>query len=340
MEPPFETPANFVNFGPSGVCHYRTILPSRETRASMFIRHEKDLRILKEIGPQDPPVVVYSMPRGSIMRDEVGQLQKAGVKVIADIDDYLPAFIGKADHPGAAELYTQEFVDRHLECVAGCDLVTTTTPWLAKKLESELDVRTVLCPNALDIERWNIRKEQRHKKYTIIGWSGSIGHTKAMEKIAPVLNQLLRERDDIAFCTAGMPGAALIDEDLRHRIHDTGFHPIAAHPRIICQFHINIGPTLDDDFYAAKSPLRCLESWASDSAFIGGANTYGGLVRPGIDGLLADTPDEWYAALTSLLDDRVLSQRLRKNGGKRVRAAHLMANTGPDWRAAVDLALR
>lgn len=331
--PTFDTPANFINFGPNGVCHYRTYLPARELKASMFVRSEKDLSIIKQIGPQDTPIVVYSMPRSDGMRDEVRQLKEFGVKVIADLDDYLPAFVDKPDHPGT---YSPELVQAHIECVASCDLVTTTTPWLLERIKQTMNPNVVLCPNTLDIERWDRQRQPRHKEYTIIGWSGSIGHTNAIKRVAPVLNRVLRARPKTAICTAGMPIAEFIDEDLRSRCHDTLFHPIGSHPHVLTQFHINIGPTNEDEFYLAKSPLRALEAWASDSAFIGGSHTYGHLVNDGVDGLIADTEDEWEQALLSVIDDDVLRMRLRRNGRNRVREHHTIQNAGAEaWRSAI-----
>lgn len=299
----------------------------------MFVRSEKDLSIINQVGPQDTPVVCYNMPRSDGMRDEVDQLLAAGVKVIADLDDYLPAFIDKPDHPGE---YTQEFVDKHVECVSKCHLVTTTTPWLLERIKRDINPNVVLVPNSIDIERWDRQRAPRHKEYTIIGWSGSIGHGNAVKAMAPALNAVLRARPKTAICTAGMPIAELIDEDLRYRCHDTLFHPIGRHPNVLTQFHINIGPTLDDDFYRSKSPLRCLEAWGSDSAFIGGSPTYGGTVEPGVDGLIADTPEEWEEALFKVVDDDTLRMRLRRNGLKRVRAEHTIQTGGKAWRSAIE----
>lgn len=338
-EPTFETPANFVNFGPSGVCHYRTILPARELKASMFVRDDRSFNTIARVGPQDPPVVVYSMPRSAEMLDEMEQLLTQGVKVIADVDDWMPAFVGKTDHPGGEGLYTPEFVQGHLDAVKRAHVVTASTPFIARQL-SAMGCRDVhVVPNAVDIERWNVKKEPRHKSKTIIGWTGSVGHLNAVKEIVPAIERVMDERPDVAFADCGMPVHRMLREDLHPRCATTGFHPLEQHPYVISQFHINLGPTLDDDFYRAKSPLRALEAWASDSAFIGGRNTYGAVVEDGVTGLLADTPEEWYAALNRLLDDKVLNMRVRRGGMKRLRANHLMANTGPLWARAINAAL-
>jgi glycosyltransferase involved in cell wall biosynthesis len=334
----FETDACFVNFGPNGVAHYRTQLPAQALRASMFVRHWKDLSIIKQLGPQDTSAFIYSMPRSNEAIDECRQI-KEKARLIVDVDDWLPSLVGKTDHPLSANTDLPAIITRHLNMVAGADLVTTSTPWLAAAIKAEVghgDV--VVVPNALDLDRFHRQRVARAKDKVVIGWSGSIGHEEAFKRIAPILSKVLRENADAVFFTSGETLGKFLDDDVKDRVWDTKYQPIPLHPHVLSQFHINIGPDMATDFYAAKSPLRALEAWAAHSAFIGGPQTYRDLIDDGVNGLLAESLDDWYDGLTRLVRDKVLRQRVIRNGRLEVQS-HTIEQTSAAWRAAIQTVL-
>lgn len=328
------TPAVFVGVDPrGGVTHYRTMLPARALKASLFVR-TTDLDKMKLVGDVDAPVAVYSMPRSEEMIREAMQLVVHPDRaLIIDIDDSLRAVAEMGEHPSAKGW--AELVDKHEWLLTKADLVTCATDWLAEYAQSLGARRTMVIPNALDIDRWNHKREPRHKDFTIVGWSGSLGHEEALRAHAPALEDLLRRREDIAFASVGRPLSRFFPEDIRHRFHDVGFVPIAKHPQVLTQFHINIGPTLETDFYRAKSDLRALEAMASDSYFIGGATTYGGL--PAIEEVRS--PEVMAHAIEWAIDHPKVNHDQRKLASQYVRSERLIQHTAPLWRQAINSVL-
>lgn len=371
---PTETNALFVNWTTSGVTYYRTQLPAAELKASMFVRDGHGVP-RAQVGPQDCPVVVYSMPREEPMYDEIAQMLSAGQKVIVDVDDFLRAFIGKSDHKRAHK-YTEEYVSAHEECLSIVDHAICSTPFIAAKVE-ELGTPTTVIPNALDLKRWDglmlantpsatkgMNRDQRRQlakdpgmkaaaggtknarnaiknmhlqdQYVIIGFSGSTGHADAFKSIAPVIARILREHDDVRFTSAGENMCELIDRDVRHKCIAVPYVPLHDHPKVLTQFAISVGPTLDNDFYSAKSDLRCIEAWASQSAFVGGHTTYGGTIKHREDGYCCETPDDYYSALTLLVTDEKLRMRIAQAGRQRILAERTIETIAPQWRAVID----
>lgn len=332
-----KTPAVFVGVDVSGVTHYRVMLPAQELQASMFVR-TVDLDGMKLVGDVEAPVAIYSMPRSLEMIDECIQiLANPKRALIVDIDDCLRAVVEQGEHPSVGEW--ADLLDKHEWLLARAAAVTCTTPFLADYARScgQTDVHVI--PNALDIGRWNHRREPRHKEFTIIGWSGSIGHEAALQNCVPELEALLRRRDDVAIASVGRPVSRLFPDDLKHRFHDIGYVPLYRHPQVLTQFHINIGPTLDNDFYAAKSDLRALEAMASDTLFIGGGPTYADVWRKSGGIVFAEDPEQMVDFIELAILNSKWNVDVRKKGGKWVRENRLIEHTAPLWENAINSVL-
>ena len=342
---PTETAALFVNFGVNGVSYYRSLIPARELRASLFIRDGEDLAVRSVVGAQDQPCVVYSMPREGFMLAEVAELLDRGVRVVADVDDWLRAFIGKSDHKNV-EKYTEEFVSGFEGCLSVCDLVTCSTEFIAERVRG-LGVPALVVPNALDVERWSgcefanrvknraERRKLKSREPVFVGWSGSIGHEAAFREVVPALERVLAENAHVRFVSMGEDLGVLLNERFADRVLRLGYTPFPDHPKVISQFHVSLGPCLDDDFYRSKSDLRLLESWASGGVFVGGRATYGGSVEHGVDGFVCDNADDYYSALTLLVNDDALRLRVSFAGRDRLLRDRTIGRVAPLWREAI-----
>jgi hypothetical protein len=327
-------PALFVGVDFGGVSHYRLMLPARELGAQLYIR-TNDMEKAKMVGPIDAPVNVYSMPRSTEMLHECMQMIVHPKKrLIIDIDDCLRAVCEDGRHPAVEQW--RELLPKHEWLLSRADMVTCTTPFLEDYARSCGAENVRLIPNALDIERWNIKREPRHKTKTIVGWSGSYGHEGALEAHAPALFDLLMRRgDEIGLASVGVPISQFFPEAIRGGIHDVGFVPMTRHPQVLTQFHINIGPTEDTDFYRAKSDLRALEAFASDSVFLGGEITYGDVYRTmgATGGMLS--PEEMVADIEFFIDSPKLNHDVRKRQLKYLRENRLIEHTIPLWEDAI-----
>lgn len=333
--------ATFIGFGFSGVAHYRCAVPSQALGQGLYLRDDKTLEPLKDIGITNAPVVIYSMPFMDFQIKECHDILNGGGRLIIDVDDYLRGTIGKTDLLGT---WTEEMVAQHEEILQQAHLVTCSTQWIADTLTRDLGVETMVCPNGIDLERFNVQKFPRPKDATIIGWSGGVGHLDALKKIAPAINRVMDERPNTIFVSLGSPSpevfpSSLLDEKFDKRMHDTGFIGLYQHPVAMAQFHIGLAPSMPNDFYRSKSQIRVHEQAAAYVATIAQEPTYKGEI-PGQKRLGVDaTTDDWVAAILGYVDDPKLRYTDTKKARKYVKDHHSIDVTKKAWQAAIDRAL-
>src|SRR2546423_1211986 len=98
----------------------------------------------------------------------------------------------------------------------------------------------------------------------------------------------------------------------------------------LAEFDIGLVPLADSPFERAKFPFKLLQYLAlgvpAVSARVGVAQT---IISHGQNGLLASSPDEWRAALESLILDADLRRRLAAAGRQTVEANYTLERVGP-----------
>jgi glycosyltransferase involved in cell wall biosynthesis len=339
--------ATFIGFGYTGTAHYRAAMPAGALREGLFIRDDQSLEVKREIGIRNAPVIVYSQPWLDFQLAECAQILDGGGKLIIDVDDDLRACLGKDDLQAEID---EDRVKVWEAALKAATLVTCSTQYIADSLTKRLGVPTMVCPNAIDLDRFNIQKFPRNKQATVIGWAGGFGHTEALQRIAPAINKVLHERPDTIFVSIGACGpdtlaSSLLDRKLVEagRVADAAFGTLYQYPVMLSQFHIGLAPAVDNDFYRGKSDIRLLELAASYVYPIGQGPTYDELYhQPGPIGsyLTAEAdPDAWADTIMSIIANPKERYMAGKRARKYIAAQRTVANTVDAWRAAIDRAL-
>lgn len=343
---PTDNKATFIAWGLGGVGHYRGALPARYTNSGLFLRHDRTLEVIKDIGVRNAPVMIVNNPWLDFQIAECLEIIKGGGKLIIDVDDLLRSCIGKED---MLAQFTEEVVDKHEALLKEAHLVSCSTQHIADDLKNRLGVRTHVCPNGIDLERFNVRKFPRNKQATIVGWAGSGGHLEALQRVAPAIERVMDAKSDVAFVSLGAPSVNLVPSSLlgkyaeSERVGDAGWHGLYDYPTIMSQFHIGLAPAVDNGFYRSKSPLRFLEHAAGYVATVAQSPTYDSVLkdRPDLGILLpADaTEDDWYNAIIDLVNDRKARYLMTKRAHAYVKQNHSIEQTKAAWLAAIDIAL-
>lgn len=333
--------ATFIGFGRAGVAHYRSVAPAKYTQQGLFVRDDKNLAPLASVGITNAPVMVYSMPWMDFQIRECEEILDGGGKLIVDVDDYLRGIIGKTDLLGQ---WDEDAVNKHEEILKRATLVTCSTKWIADTLTRELGVDTMVTPNGIDMDRFNVRKFPRPKDAVAIGWSGGAGHLDAFKSIAPAINRVMDERPNTIFLSIGAPApevlpSSLLDQKHEARFYDAGWLPMEDHAVSMCMFHIGLAPSQPNDFYRSKSPIRVLEQGAAMVSTVAQDPTYSGLGLD-IDMLPADADtDDWVTAILNLVDDRKARYARTKRVHKQIKEKYSMEVAAQAWQAAIDKAL-
>lgn len=244
-----------------------------------------------------------------------------GLRVIYDFDDAVYARPAGEDGLGPVLRRLADRVqrrDRELEeLLPRCRRVLAGSRTLAEFARTHSDHVRVL-PTVVDTDAYPMREVSRTGAPTI-GWIGAPANAVYLEPLRPVFRDLT-QRHGARLLLRGphefsCPGADVVvhpwrtyrsrhDEADDMREIDVGIMPLPQHP-----------------FAAGKCALKAIQYMASGIPVVAspvGASAE--VVLDGVTGFHATTPLEWRAALSRLLTDPDLRERMGRAGRERVEA--------------------
>jgi glycosyltransferase involved in cell wall biosynthesis len=336
----------FVGRGNSGVCWYRCALPATTLGADWLgvVGEPGSLRRLT--GSWDLPldedawtgydVVVLQLVHGAGWLRRIGELQRAGVTVLYEIDDDLR---GVAAEPGHefARLFPPQRLRAHEAAIRACDGVICSTQALAERL-ADLHAHRVVCTNGIDLGRYPYPLPQRDS--VTIGWAGGTGHERAMRPWMPVIADVLEARRAARFRTVGQPyGLELAERFGSERASAMRFAALDTYPAAMAAFDVALAPAAPSAFFTAKSDLRFLEAAALGLPVVADPVVYPAIVH-GSTGLHAATPDEAREHLLALVDDPSLRGELGSAARAYVERERAMPVAARQWERALTAPLK
>lgn len=260
-------------------------------------------------------VITGKMHHGEVFAGLMAGRDRYGYKLVVDTDDnsdLLPS-------------YNQAFSDYHPAAgphriiraeLREADLVTVSTQPL-KEWADKYAVRrgAVVMPNCIDPSLYvGIRgreKEERHKGDQRIYWGGGAGHYGDLLLVKDAMHRIMAERSNVKLVFSNvMPDWAADFPAFRcffiRSAHVNAFSKIL---RWLCA-DVGLAPLVDNEFNRCKSNIKYL-----DYAMAGIPGVYQNLepyasVKDGLTGLKATTSEDWYRAITQILDDRDAAQKM------------------------------
>lgn len=181
-------------------------------------------------------------------------------------------------------------------------------------------------PMAVDLAEYErIRRQPSATDRLVLGWAGTAGGLSYLRSLAPVLRDLAeRYPIQVRVISGGYRRVCLEGLDVQAR-------PWRAETalRDLAEFDIGLVPLADTPFERAKFPFKLLQYLAlgvpAVSARVGVAQT---VIVHGENGFLASSPDDWRAALESLILDADLRRRLALAGRQTVEAKYTLERVG------------
>jgi glycosyltransferase involved in cell wall biosynthesis len=186
-------------------------------------------------------------------------------------------------------------------------------------------------PMAVDLTEYNRARASNRASATgreplVIGWAGTAGGLGYLRNLAPVLADITSRHDVVVRVLSGgyrhvcLPGVRVEARPWRAA---TGVDEMAL-------FDIGIVPLDDTPFEQAKFPFKLLQYLAlgvpAVSARVG---TAANVIRPGENGLLAGTAEEWREALETLIGNAQLRRRLAAGGRQTVEESYTLERVAP-----------
>jgi glycosyltransferase involved in cell wall biosynthesis len=241
-----------------------------------------------------------------------GAQQEIGKKWVVEFDDWI---VVEKHSPHKLEHEYNDSKNVIPIQMKVCDMVTTTTPYLAKKFGKFSKNVTVL-PNFLAPDRWDVPIMFNTEDTVRIGWCGSMTHYDDFKECSWAIKRILKEFPKAQLCLSGDPRLMDYFEGYNNVSIDTWPSMTSGLTNYTSKFSssrwdIGIAPIRDTSFNRCKSNIKPLE--------------YGALKIPSIasdvepykyfDGnvLMAANKYDWYNHLKNLIEDKNYRRTLGEN---------------------------
>ncbi len=261
-----------------------------------------------------------------------------GKPVLLDLDDLLLEMPDQ--HPDKIERrYTKALLPM-LQALLEVDAVTVSTAPLRDYL-LPYNPNVLILPNFLNDTLWHFKTpatQPVQPERIVIGFMGGGSHKPDLATIEPVLHQLdQRYGGRLLFRFWGFTPSpdTLSLSQVQYEPNFLFTYPGFAEYFLQQSADIFLAPLADNLFNHCKSPIKYLEYAAAGvPAIFSRGEPYSGVVRDGVNGLLASSPAEWEQALIRLIEDASLRQALAMAAQEEVRAKWLLSGNAACWREA------
>jgi glycosyltransferase involved in cell wall biosynthesis len=248
-----------------------------------------------------------------------------------DVDDDLDAL--HDGHPYIGTLNSEGRAPQNLHAVCElADLVTATTQPLLDRYAGH--GRGVVLPNLIPANYLHMKPRRKGKPR--VGWTGRpISHIGDTSVLGNAVAKAVVEHDAM-FAAWGQSSERAFQE-LRiptgRRVVVPARPLRSGFPSSVAELSVGLVPLLDTPFNRAKSWLKGIESASLGVPFVASPlPEYVKLHEMGA-GLLADSPQEWYDALSLMLAEPEYRDALAARGREAVQGLTYEAHAGRWWDA-------
>lgn len=341
-----------------GCAKYRILEPARVLRdqfsLDITIKDEVDVAAIKDKKTgiytineirEEADLIILQRPLNNYGVELVRQAREQGIATIVELDD---DFESLHPHNSAWKLVQPEFnqesnKDWLRKTCLNADLVTVSTPTLAKKYFSEIGGAKVL-PNLLPRSIFDIKRDTRYGTSLNIGWSGTIAsHPNDFPVIGGALKSVLSSHKNSQFVIIGTKAGIAEQVGVPSKsVRSTGMVPLDRYYQtLVDSIDIGIVPLELTEFNNAKSYLKLMEFSALGIPTIASPTEPNLFLNSKGVGLIAENPTQWKKYLALLLRDGRKRTSLVRTAREILRNeftyedhAHLWLNA---WQEAIDI---
>jgi glycosyltransferase involved in cell wall biosynthesis len=295
-----------VPFSRDGASYYRIWLPfhhlaDQGKHVYDVINPDTGMPTNQAAGP--PDVVVLQRPAGKYGVQMLEQMVGGRTKLVYECDDDM-LNVESAGLPHLANDKARNSIKR---CIRLCDMVTVSSEHLAG-IYQPYNENIVVLPNHIKAGMLDIRRTR--KKRLTVGFAGGNTHAWDVEELRTPLRHVL-ETNDVDMHFVGEDHSPILGRQYRW----TAWEPDVGHYYRNVDFDIALAPIADNLFNRSKTAIRALEMGALGVPIVASNRLpYSDYVIDGTTGFLCDTDDDWVEALTTLINDEGMREKMGAAG--------------------------
>jgi len=335
----------------TGCGYWRITLPSRHFDHKGWWFDITDLKVQYEYLLDYDTIMVQRLHTWG-EHHVVESLKSAGKRIVYDIDDNI--FDIPPDNP-AAKIVNNDCKQAAAAIMSLADCITTPSAVIRDDLDERFGYgeKVRIIPNALDLSQWPLVTDDDDETAQNIGspdnqlrvfWQGSATHAADWLCCLDGLDRVMQERDDVIVMIFGfMPPAlyAMVKDRQKpywnRKVQFMDFQHVETYIWTMKQVRAEVGlcPLRESKFNVCKSPLKfCENTVIGFPTVASNVSPYKEVIQSGVNGYLADTPDEWYKSIMALLEARESRFNMLREARKLVVEQYNISNVMPLWEEA------
>lgn len=247
-------------------------------------------------------------------------LRRHARRILYDVDD---AVMFHAHRVGR---FSQWRTHRRFEATAKIlDHVVAGNAYLANMFRQRGRSVTVL-PTTVDLSHYRVKEHDGGEKVALV-WIGSDSTLPYLQQCVPAIAEASRRSPGLRLITIANQTISHPDIRLEHIPWS-----LEGEADALLRGDVGIAPTPCDRWTMGKCGFKIIQYMAAGLAVIAspvGAN--GEIVRAGETGLVADTSEQWVAAIVQLVNDPELRRRMGRAGRERAEREYSITRAAQTW---------
>lgn len=292
-------------------------------------------------------IFFYRVPAFPEIKQLLAECERLALETFFDVDDLIFDIKEYSKNSNIANMSNKERkelfkgVELYLYTLKHCRHAIASTPVVAHYMEMHTKGTVYVVENCLDQQMFQLKRDivksalVRNKEWVVIGYgSGTTTHDVDFLQCSNAILKILVHYPHVKLTVHGHLQLPKEYDDFAAQIFRVPFLLANDYFKALSTFDINIAPLEKTIFNDAKSNIKFLEASIFKIPTVASpAAAFKQVVDQGKNGFLCDSEDEWYAALSRLVED----ENLRAGMGQ---AARESAINLYDYRKIADRQLR
>ncbi|CAM4340822.1 Glycosyltransferase involved in cell wall bisynthesis [Corallococcus soli] len=281
-------------------------------------------------------VIYYRVPAFPSVVETLEETKRLGIPHFFDVDDLI-FDVEEYQRNSNVQRLPQEERDLLLsgaalyrKTLSLCEHGIASTPTIAEHMARVVPGKVYVVENCLDDGILELAREMEQRPFSVdpgtitIGYgSGTRTHDADFTIAADAILAVMERHANVRLAIHGFLELPKDFERVSERVFRIPFLDADDYLRALASWQISIAPLEPTVFNDAKSNIKFIEaSIFRVPAVCSGAGPFREIVEHGRNGMIATTREEWESALSALVEDAALRQRLGEEAHRSVMARY------------------